>query len=64
MVSDPDASWLPVLVFPDGHAVHTWFTTFSFGPHTVALAPHTDTTVFIHTHAHNYTQIDRRKHAH
>ena len=35
-VSSPDALWLPVLVFPAGHARHMWCTTFSLGPQIMA----------------------------
>jgi hypothetical protein len=36
VVSFPDASWLPVLVLPEGQATHMLCTTFSLGPQYVA----------------------------
>ena len=36
VVSSPDATWLPVLVIPSGHATHAWFATFSLELHVIA----------------------------
>ena len=38
VLTDIEASWLPVLVLSAGHAAYSWFTTFSLARHCVAVA--------------------------
>ena len=56
MVSGPEASWLPVLVFPAGHVVHTWFITFALGPQVVACVAMDSLSICVPCPPHPHTK--------